>query len=278
MTLNEMLTSAFSDAAGLYNAAARGFLVVWLAALPAQLFVLNAPFGRFTPKSQKWTVDGIKAWMIMESVSPVALLTSYLKHPLSKATPPIAHPATLLVGLYVAHYANRAIISPLRTPNRSRAHLVIPLAASLFNTFNGALMGAYLSSSIRPNLWTSNPLFWPGVALFVLGLAGNIVHDEVLLDLRRSTPHGPDGKPHYAIPYGWLYRWISYPNYFCEWVEWLGFAIAACPKPTTVAAPWLFFIAEIAVMLPRALRGHEWYHDKFKDYPRERKAVIPFLL
>lgn len=37
--------------------------------------------------------------------------------------------------------------------------------------------------------------------------------------------------------------------------------------------------AEIAAMLPRAIRGHQWYHEKFgNQYPSERKAVIPFLI
>ncbi|KAG6331669.1 hypothetical protein ID866_7417 [Astraeus odoratus] len=31
-------------------------------------------------------------------------------------------------------------------------------------------------------------------------------------------------------------------------------------------------------MLPRALNGHSWYHDKFPEYPKERKVVVPFLL
>jgi len=221
---------------------------------------------------------GIKAWIVMELVSPTMLLTSYLNHPLSSAVPPFFSPATLLAGLFIAHYTNRALVSPLRTPVRSRAHFIIPLGASLFNLFNGSLMGSYLSSSISQDLWQTNRLFWPGVGLFVLGLAGNILHDEILLNLRRHVPHGDDGKPRYAIPYGWLYRWVSYPNYLCEWVEWLGFALAACPKPTTVAAPWIFFIAEIAVMLPRAVKGHEWYHQKFENYPAERKAVVPYLL
>jgi 3-oxo-5-alpha-steroid 4-dehydrogenase 1 len=45
-----------------------------------------------------------------------------------------------------------------------------------------------------------------------------------------------------------------------------------------VTPPILFTVVEVAVMLPRAIRGHEWYHRKFEDYPKDRKAVVPFLL
>lgn len=220
---------------------------------------------------------GIKSWIVMELVSPTCLLRAYLTHPLSKATPPLFSPASLLTGLFLIHYTNRSLISPLRTPVRSRAHISVPLSAIGFNLLNGSLMGAFLSSSVPQNAW-DHPLFWPGVGLWVAGFVGNIVHDEILLNLRRKTSHGADGKPHYAIPFGYLYKFVSYPNYLCEWVEWLGFALAACPTPSATAAPWVFFVAEIMTMFPRAWRGHEWYHQKFTDYPKERKVVIPFIL
>ena len=125
------------------------------------------------------------------------------------------------------------------------------------------------------------------------------MHDEVLLDIRRkaadkrkiATTTGT--KEYYGIPQGFLYRYISYPNYFCEWIEWGGFALAAAPLPTLTLAgmsvvggraagmltpPWIFFIAEVMTMLPRAYRGHQWYLKKFPEYPKNRKAVVPFVL
>ncbi|KIM82634.1 hypothetical protein PILCRDRAFT_7975, partial [Piloderma croceum F 1598] len=94
---------------------------------------------------------------------------------------------------------------------------------------------------------------------------------------------------HYAIPHGYLYKYISYPNYLCEWLEWLGFALAAAPLPyplnpsspptIAIAPPWIFFLGEVLLMAPRALKGHRWYKEKFGErYPRERRAVVPFLI
>jgi 3-oxo-5-alpha-steroid 4-dehydrogenase 1 len=31
-------------------------------------------------------------------------------------------------------------------------------------------------------------------------------------------------------------------------------------------------------LLPRALDHHRWYKRRFPEYPKERKAVIPFIL
>jgi 3-oxo-5-alpha-steroid 4-dehydrogenase 1 len=168
-----------------------------------------------------------------------------------------------------------------------------------------------------------SPRFWTGVGLWAVGFAGNVYHDEILLNIRRKAiakgkarELDEDGQrakarqPHYAIPHGGLYSLISFPNYFCEWVEWFGFALAASPIPNfallpgaealleaargaqvtevgqllspfvdSVSPPWIFFILEISTMAPRAIRGHRWYHERFgESYPRDRRAVIPWLL
>lgn len=238
-----------------------------------------------------------------------------------------AAPASLLGALFLAHYLNRALISPLRTPSRSKSHVIVPLCAMAFNMCNGFLMGTYLSSpGARVFLAGAYgaPRFWAGVGLWAAGLAGNVLHDEVLFNIRRESnaakERGASGEKgangngegkgkgeHYAIPHGYLYALVSYPNYLCEWVEWAGFALAAAPlcSPYTsyapalggfgwglgrlgeglgveglwgLSPPWIFLLAEVLLMTPRALKGHAWYKGKFADYPRERRAVVPWVL
>ncbi|KAI0645230.1 3-oxo-5-alpha-steroid 4-dehydrogenase-domain-containing protein [Trametes meyenii] len=290
------------------------FVRKWFAIIPPLIcpatFTIDAPFGRFSPSEDSiFLVDGIKSWIFMELVSPATFIYTYLHSPLlptaAIAVQPLtlSHPPTFLAALFLVHYLNRAIISPLRTPSRSKSHISVPLSAVLFNTVNGSLLGTYLSSPAAHTFLSgafSRPLFWAGIALWAVGLVGNIAHDEILLNLRRkakSKPKSDDDdnnrkdkskkQEHYAIPYGGLYRFISYPNYFCEWAEWFGFALAASPAPSfaslasfivTASPPWLFFLSEIFLMFPRAWRGHQWYHDRFPNYPKERRAVMPFLL
>ena len=242
----------------------------------------------------------------MELVAPLSFTYTFLHSPLSPSNfgklPSLSlyHPPTFLAGLFLLHYLNRAILSPLRTPSRSKSHLGVPLSAVSFNIINGSLLGAYLSSPLAATFLEgafSRPLFWTGIGLWAAGFAGNILHDEILLNLRRTAKtkgkaradddnNGKKKQEHYAIPYGYLYKYISYPNYFCEWLEWLGFALAASPVPSfasvaafleTITPPFLFFYSEVLLMIPRAYRGHKWYMNKFPDYPKERKAVIPFL-
>jgi len=268
----------------------------------------------------------------MEIVSPIMFMYTLATAPLAQhnpGLPSITSPQGLLAILFLLHYANRAIISPLRTPSRSKHHIVVSLAGIFFNILNGSMMGSHLSSPFTLR-WFQQPYatqrieFKLGLALWALGFVGNVMHDEILLNIRRKanaagkareSANGQAKEEHYAIPYGLLYKYISYPNYFCEWIEWFGFALASGPFPfrlsslsladlaflsspvhwiyaivTTViepsanfapnlSPPWIFFLTEIVLMLPRAYKGHQWYKERFGDsYPKERKAVIPFLL
>lgn len=257
----------------------------------------------------------------MESFSFVGFAYTFLSSPLSPklsgSSPPLtlSHPPTLLAALYVVHYLNRSLISPLRTPSRSKSHLGVVFSAISVQLVNGSLLGAYLSSPAAQRFLANaygKPLFWIGIGMWALGMVGNVLHDEVLLDIRRKASakgksrvkgndddrnNGKDKQQqqqqqeqqhhYYAIPHGYLYTFISYPNYLCEWVEWIGFALAAAPLPSltsfsqllaTLSPPWLFVAMEVLTMLPRAYRGHQWYRARFPDYPRERKAILPFIL
>ena len=63
------------------------------------------------------------------------------------------------------------------------------------------------------------------------------------------------------------------PNYLGECIEWLGWAIMTWSFSGFVFALWTTFN-----LLPRALKHHSWYKEKFNDYPKERKAIIPKIL
>ncbi|KAI0050301.1 hypothetical protein FA95DRAFT_1603655 [Auriscalpium vulgare] len=304
----------------------------WFLFLPAVIcplsFLYDAPFGRFATPSSLLAVDGITSWIFMELISPLAFGVTLWLHPFSPHAIPLPSlsrpqitPQLLLTSLFFVHYLNRALISPLRTPSRSKSHLSVVLSAIVFNTVNGFLLSAYLSSArlgaILVNAYSS-PRFWLGIALWAAGFAGNIAHDEMLLNLRRKAKAkgkareaaGQSAGEHYAIPHGGLYRLVSYPNYLCEWIEWAGFALAAGPAPDwqllpavapvltaltsgalgevgqlftpfadSVMPPWAFFFGEVFLMIPRAVRGHQWYHQRFgTSYPSERRAIIPWLL
>ncbi|XP_004845214.1 3-oxo-5-alpha-steroid 4-dehydrogenase 1 isoform X4 [Heterocephalus glaber] len=71
---------------------------------------------------------------------------------------------------------------------------------------------------------------------------------------------------------GGLFEYITAANYLGEVVEWCGFALASCSLQSGA-----FALFTLTVLLPRAKQHHRWYLEKFEDYPKSRKILIPFL-
>jgi len=147
--------------------------------------------------------------------------------------------------------------------------LVIPLLAILFNGVNAYINGRWvfhLSGGYELG-WLWDPRFIAGLALFVAGFAANKHADYVLMHLRRP------GETGYKVPHGGLYQYVSCPNYLGECVQWFGWSLM-----TLSPAAWVFLLWTLANLLPRAISHQKWYQQTFKDYPADRKAMLPFLL
>ena len=148
-----------------------------------------------------------------------------------------------------------------------RITLVVVLLATLFNVVNVYIQGSWIfifGSYEKDWLWS--PFFIIGLSIFIVGLFINIKSDNILIKLREQHGEG------YHIPEGFLYKKVSNPNYFGEILEWLGWFIL-----TLSPAGLVFFIWTIANLIPRAKSNHEWCVENIKDYPCERKKIIPFI-
>jgi len=146
--------------------------------------------------------------------------------------------------------------------------LVIVGSGVLFNVVNGFLLGYFFGClNAYPENGFASMHVLPGVIIFFVGMGININADTTLIRLRQPE------ESHYTIPYGGLFERISCPNHFGEIIEWLGFAILTWSLPALA-----FFIWTVANLVPRALAHHKWYQGKFPNYPKTRKAVIPFIL
>lgn len=241
----------------------------WIAiaiAVHVTMFYIKAPFGRHT--SEKWglSINNKLGWFIMEL--PSLLIMMYF---LVFGSNSLNSYVWILFLLWILHYTNRTLIYPLRikaTPKR--IPLVIVCSAIFFNFVNAGLNGYYLSALAPINAynehWLLSPNFTIGMLLFLTGMLINWKSDTMLIDLRKP------GETGYKIPNGFLFKYISSPNLFGEIVQWLGFAVIAWNIPALG-----FFIWTYANLVPRAKNHHEWYHKNFKDYPKNRKVIFPFL-
>lgn len=225
---------------------------------------IRAPYGRHTNKKWGAMIPNKLGWFLMEL--PALLLTPVLA---------ITGPSELdwfgwlLVGLWLSHYVNRTIIFPLRIRTEGKSMpLAIVFSAVFFNGMNGFVNGYYLGYIYTPDPTRSytDPIMLAGIIIFIVGMAVNHMADTRLINLRKQ-------RAGYQIPRGWLFEYISCPNHFGEVVEWTGYAIIGWNLPALSFAIWTF-----CNLVPRTLNHHAWYHENFPDYPKNRKAVIPYLL
>lgn len=229
------------------------------------LLKVRAPYGRHTKTTWGPMISNQLGWFVMEIPSFLIILFFYIKS--NNIT---SFYLNIVFWLWLFHYIHRAMIFPFMTRTKGKKiPVVIVLMGMFFNFVNAFLNGAYMAyyfdgHSITLVMFVRLSV---GLLLFVLGMYINIRSDYMLINLRKT------GETGYKVPHGWLFEYISCPNYFGEMLEWLGFAVLAWNLPALS-----FFVWTVANLLPRALSNHRWYYEKFPDYPSERKAVIPFIL
>lgn len=243
------------------------FAEIWIAIAVITFFVLlkiNAPYGRHTKTTWGYLIDNKLGWFIMEFFVLVVLY-----YFLYTGTNSFSLVNIIFVTLFSIHYLNRSIIFPFRLKTKGKKMpIVIVFLAMGFNLMNGFLVGYYLANFANyTTAWLSSPQFIMGTILFFIGMFINMQSDTILINLRKRNETG------YKIPQKGLFRLVSCPNLFGEMIEWLGFAILMWNLPGLA-----FFVWTIANLLPRALAHHKWYLEKFPDYPKDRKAVIPYIL
>ncbi|KAM9308269.1 3-oxo-5-alpha-steroid 4-dehydrogenase 1 [Gastrophryne carolinensis] len=222
---------------------------------------INMPYGRYSSPAFGPPVPVRLAWFIQELPSlavPVYYLASHPGLPLARLA---------LLGAFTCHYLHRTLIFPFLIRGGKPTPFASFALAFLFCCYNGYLQSSYLCKHAPlPSDWTKDPRFIAGIILFFCGMFINIYSDHLLRNLRKP------GETGYKIPQGGLFEYVSGANFFGEIIEWSGFAIAGWSTPGAAFAlfTWL-------VLLSRAQQHHQWYLEKFDNYPKSRKVLVPFL-
>ena len=233
------------------------WIIIGLIIFPINL-IYKAPYGRHTSKKWGISIDNKLGWIIMELPALLVCPAIYFYFKIDFDI------SIMFICLWIIHYFNRTIIFPFRIKTKGKKMpLVIVLSAFFFNIVNGLINGYFLSNI---NFHSESIFLITGFLLFVLGLYINISSDNKLINLRKI-------KKGYFVPKGGLFKYISCPNFFGEILEWFGFALM-----TFNIGSLSFFIWTCCNLIPRALAHHTWYKNKFNEYPKERKAILPFLI
>lgn len=219
---------------------------------------IRPPFGRHTRPGWGPEIDNRLGWFVMEVPSLICLWVAFL----AVRSPSTPTGAWLPMVLWTIHYGHRSFLYPLRLRGSGkRMPLAIAGSAIFFNLVNGTLNGVFLGSGwflMTPGLVAV------GLVFFIAGMLVNLVSDGMLIRLRAP------GETGYKIPHGFLFRYVTAPNHLGEMLEWLGFFLVA-PSLASLSF-WIWTVANLA---PRARDHHEWYRKKFRDYPKDRKILLP---
>ncbi|RMD43136.1 hypothetical protein DV735_g2037, partial [Chaetothyriales sp. CBS 134920] len=286
-----------------------GYLLLWTPVRDLQ------QMGK-TSGSSKYNLPGRPAWMGAEIVGPINLLFLLYALPRTYSTVQSRSPTSILgtglpaerelLGLlYLVHYLNRAVITPLLAPSMSPMHALIASLMSVFQLVNSSSIACWIvyagtgtgtgaagqDSQQADSSVIARALGIIGLGLFAAGLAGNIYAEHQLFSMRRAAAKRKarsEGKA--IVTYDKVYvippaegpfKRILYPHYVFEWLEWTGYWILGGALGlgwgSQSAALW-FVVNEVMSMLPRAVNGKAWYEHKFgKRAVGGRAGAIPLL-
>ena len=225
-----------------------------------------SPYGRLRNEgATAWTLPSPIAWLLFESPQVFAFavtfwLTADMHSPV----------AIVLFVLWQSHYLHRGILYPLRRNDQGKRFPVMNVVFGFaFNLMNGYTNGYAVSHAehLMSSDWFATPWFVVGLVVALVGWLINFQADSILINLRK------DGSTGYKIPFGGFFRYVSAANYFGEILLWCGWALMSM-----TLAGLVFVIFSLANLYPRAIASHRWYRQTFPDYPRERKAIFPFLV
>lgn len=249
-------------------------LLVALAFPPLTLLVsrvLNAPYGRFGEAGALPQFHPRWGWIAMELPATLVFWPAFLTGPNVTATAP-----AFIASIWAVHYVNRGFVFPwlIRAPRDSRTFSILVVATGMLVTaIHGYLNGYYLSryGDHLVGDWMADPRFLVGVAIYGIGLSLNIKSDAILRNLR-SPEEVERGDKVYRIPTGGGFRYVTNPQYLGELLAWLGFSML-----TWSLAGVFILTLSMANLIPRAMATHRWYREKFPEYPKHRRILIPYV-
>jgi steroid 5-alpha reductase family enzyme len=120
------------------------------------------------------------------------------------------------------------------------------------------------------------PLEWTGVAIWFIGLAGESLADSQLKQFRASAANAG------RICEAGLWNYSRHPNYFFEWLIWVGFFVFAWDSPKgcfTVFCPALilYFLLRVTGIPLTEEFSLKSKGDAYRRYQQTTSAFVPWF-
>ncbi|XP_076947821.1 steroid 5-alpha-reductase DET2-like [Bidens hawaiensis] len=132
-----------------------------------------------------------------------------------------------------------------------------------FSAAAGLIIVQYLSLGLPEPLVDTKYI---GLILFILGILGNFYHHTLLSKLRKNNDKV------YKIPKGGLFNLVICPHYLFEIIIFVGISLIG---QTPLAFACTF--GDSLYLIARSYATRKWYVNKFEDFPKEVKCVIPYV-
>ena len=124
--------------------------------------------------------------------------------------------------------------------------------------------------------FTLTPLAWSGAAIWLVGLVGESIADRQLAEFRAEPTN--KGK----VCQAGLWNYSRHPNYFFEWLIWVGYAVFAMGSPwgwlglLAPALMWHFLVNVTGVPMTEEL-SLKSKGDAYREYQRTTNAFVPWF-
>jgi steroid 5-alpha reductase family enzyme len=119
-------------------------------------------------------------------------------------------------------------------------------------------------------------LGWAGVAIWIIAMAGEIAADDQLNKFKADPSN--KGRTCQAG----LWRYSRHPNYFFEWLIWMGFALFAVTSPggwwgLISPALILYFLLRVSGIPATEAQALRTRGEEYRRYQRTTSAFVPWF-
>ena len=182
------------------------------------LLFISAPYGRHVRTGWGAGINPRYGWLMMEAPASLVMLVAWWLLPTGLVV-------MGLMMLWQIHYFHRAFIYPFSLRSARLMPFSVVLMALVFNFANAGLNAWHfrLHHDWYTPQWLTTPAFQLGLLCFLVGYFVTKRADSILKGLRSEGQASREGE--YFVPEGFLYRFVSCPNYLGESLQWLGWAL-----------------------------------------------------
>ncbi|EGG19955.1 hypothetical protein DFA_07066 [Cavenderia fasciculata] len=170
--------------------------------------------------------------------------------------------------------ASRRLFETLFVQKHSRSRMNNLLFISGVSYYLFITLSPCFSTPYTFNLGSFN--FIPFIIFAIASYSQRQVH--IILSNIRNIPSviitssSQSMDKHYEIPKGFLFNYISCPHFLMEIIIYTCFFLIVPSLPFLMA---LIFTS--LNLIHRSIETHRWYQKQFKDYPKSRKIIVPFI-